>query len=324
MESFGYTNENMEKKMTDDEGVIDNNADKEVSLELEPNTKEEDEGENIQATSIEDFLKHSAEKPERRRKKHKSLYVVLLLILIVIGVVVIFVSRENSVSPPAMMSPGYTTEPALSKSDSATVSPSAQKEKVTGGELESAQLMAGTKALKEKRFVEAIALFEEIMVSEPDVADKAADLCSQALQGQASTLVKSEPEKARSLLLKAAQFAPESMPVHFQLGLVNVKLKDYQGAIKNYQKAAEIDPKHADTFFNLGYVFALSKDYPGAERMYGKVVDLAPSYLDEALFNLAMVQKRQGNRKECLESLERALQVNPNNKLVQKHISTLK
>ena len=114
------------------------------------------------------------------------------------------------------------------------------------------------------------------------------------------------------------------MPVHFQLGLVNVKLKDYQEAIKNYQKAAEIDPQHADTFFNLGYVFALSKDYPGAERMYGKVVELAPSYLDEALFNLAMVQKKQGKKKECLDNLERALQVNPNNKLVQKHISSLK
>ena len=72
----------MEKQMTDDEGVMDNSVDKEVSLELEPNTKEEDDGDNIQGTSIEEFLKHSAENPERKKKNHKSLYVVLLLIVL--------------------------------------------------------------------------------------------------------------------------------------------------------------------------------------------------------------------------------------------------
>ncbi len=45
---------------------------------------------------------------------------------------------------------------------------------------------------------------------------------------------------------------------------------------------------------------------------------LTPPYLDEALFNLGMVQERQGKNKESMENLERALLVNPHNEMAKK------
>ena len=43
------------------------------------------------------------------------------------------------------------------------------------------------------------------------------------------------------------------------------------------------------------------------------MVELAPAFLDEALFNLAMVQEQLGERRQSLKSLEQAIKINPDN-----------
>ena len=90
------------------------------------------------------------------------------------------------------------------------------------------------------------------------------------------------------------------------------------------QRAVELDPKSADAYFNLGYVYAVGKNYAKAEEMYRKAVKLSPPYLDEALFNLALVQEKQGKKKQSMESLERAVKINPKNEMAQKFLKKLK
>jgi serine/threonine protein kinase len=188
----------------------------------------------------------------------------------------------------------------------------------------STKLEAGMGILKEERFAEAVALFEEALAGKPSVRERLSGPYAEALRGQAAAVAEKDPEKAKSLLLKAVELDPGSVQGHFQLGLLYVRLEDYPKAIETYQKVAEIDPQFSETFFNLGYVYALTKDYSRAEEMYGRVVELAPSYLDEALFNLAMVQEKQGKRDQSRENLERALTVNSNNKMVKKYLLKLK
>jgi tetratricopeptide (TPR) repeat protein len=147
---------------------------------------------------------------------------------------------------------------------------------------------------------------------------------AKALQEQAIGLMEKNPQEAKSLLLKAIGLDPTSIQAHFQLGLAYMKLKDFPKAIENYQKVAELNPKFTDAFFNLGYLYAIKKDYSTAERMYERVVQLAPSYLDEAYFNLGIVQEKQGKKKESIENLERALSVNPNNEKARKFLEKLK
>lgn len=90
------------------------------------------------------------------------------------------------------------------------------------------------------------------------------------------------------------------------------------------QKAVELDPRSADAYFNLGYVYAVGKNYRKAEEMYSQTVKLSPPYLDEALFNLALVQEKQGKKKQSMESLERAVKINPKNEMAQKLLKKLK
>ncbi len=47
--------------------------------------------------------------------------------------------------------------------------------------------------------------------------------------------------------------------------------------------------------------------------MYARVVKLEPDFIDEALFNLAMVQEQLGERSQCVKNLRRAIDINPAN-----------
>jgi len=189
---------------------------------------------------------------------------------------------------------------------------------------ESMKLEAGIKALDAASFREAARLFEEVLASDPTMIDRVSGPYSHALQGRASGLIKTDPDSAKALLVKAVQLDPDSTKALSQLGLVHLREGDYSKAINAYQKVAELDPNCPDAFFNLGYIYAINKHYAKAEEMYRYVVQLAPVFLDEALFNLAVVQKTRGKRVKCMKNLKQAIIVNPGNEQARKYLQMLK
>lgn len=199
-----------------------------------------------------------------------------------------------------------------------------EPEAVSSREPESAELQTALAALEEKRFGEAASLLEELLTLQPPLQETIAAPYSRALQGLAAQVVETDPEKAKSFLLKAVQLYPAGPQNHFQLGHVYVRLKDYPKAIESYRAVTDLDPRFPDAFFNLGYVYAVTKDYSQAEEMYERVVTLAPNYLDEALFNLAMVQEKQGKWDHAVKNLDRAVSVNPENKQADQYLKKLK
>jgi serine/threonine protein kinase/Tfp pilus assembly protein PilF len=145
----------------------------------------------------------------------------------------------------------------------------------------------------------------------------------KGLLEKASRLTDKNPKEARSLLLKAIELDPQNASAQFQLGLTFMALKDSPKAIEAYRKAVELDPQHSEAYFNLGFIYATQRDFSRAEEAYGQVVRLAPPYLDEALFNLALVQEKQGKKKHSKENLEWALKVNPRNEIARKYLDKL-
>lgn len=228
-------------------------------------------------------------KPQEVKKSRAFSYGVTAFVLIVLVITFVFWVKEKPVKTPVK-------EAAVKPAPSVVSEPAVK----TAPEKESP---AVTKA-KEK--------------------GPAPDAEARALIGQAAGAMEKNPEEAKSLLLKAIQTDPANPQAHFQLGSVYMKLKDFPGAIEAFSKATDLDPKFSSAFFNLGYLYAMKKDYAKSEEMYDRVVTLAPSYLDEALFNLGMVQEKQGKRKQSIENLERALSVNPNNEMAKKLLAKLK
>ena len=186
------------------------------------------------------------------------------------------------------------------------------------------KINAARAALQAKAFSRALALFEEVLGADPSLEKEIADAYLQTLQGIAAQLMPDDPNAAHVHLQKALALNPSSIPVLSDLGYIYVQYNDYPHAIEMYQKAAELDPKRADPFFNLGYIYAVTDNYPKAKEMYTRVVALSPEYLDEALFNLAMVQAELGERGNSIKSLKRALEINPANETVLAHLEQLK
>lgn len=146
---------------------------------------------------------------------------------------------------------------------------------------------------------------------------------AKAFLNEAAEMVDKNPQEAKSLLLKSIELDGKNAQAYFQLGLTYTALKNSPGAIEAYQKSIELDPNFPEAYFNLGYIYAMDKNYSQAEKNYEQVVKMAPPYLDEALFNLALVQEKQGKRKESIGNLKRALQVNPKNEIAQRFLNKL-
>jgi tetratricopeptide (TPR) repeat protein/tRNA A-37 threonylcarbamoyl transferase component Bud32 len=215
-----------------------------------------------------------------------------------------------------------STLPAQDASSSArsqTAAVSAAPGGTKGGKLEQAM-----EALRSERFPQAVALFEGILAADPGLKAQVADSYAQALQGYAATIRESDPAKAESLLRQAAEVEPQSAASYFELGKFYTAGKEYRKAIAAYRTAVKLDPKAPDPQFNLGFLYAQTKNYPAAEKAFLRVISLSPSYLDEVYYNLAVVQGRMGKRKESMNNLERALELNPNNAKAKEHLQRLK
>jgi serine/threonine protein kinase len=175
-------------------------------------------------------------------------------------------------------------------------------------------------ALKQERFATAAALFEQALTKEPEDKAEIAPLYARALVGESTSILESNPEQAESLLKKAIELDPANAEAFYNLGKLYTSKKEYAKAIQSYDKATELAPSSPDAFFNLGFLYYGKKDYPKAEALFLKVTELQPAYLDEAYFNLAVVQNLQGKKEESIGNLERALEVNPKNDKAKKYL----
>jgi len=148
-------------------------------------------------------------------------------------------------------------------------------------------------------------------------------LRAQSLHEQAALVMNTDPGEAERLLLRAVEADPGNTDTHFARGKLYTKSKTYSKAIEAYREAAALDANQPATFFNLGFVYAAIHDYENAERTFRRVVDLQPPYLDQALFNLAAVQERQGKQEQSIENLEIALAVNSENGRAREYLDRL-
>jgi serine/threonine protein kinase/Tfp pilus assembly protein PilF len=190
--------------------------------------------------------------------------------------------------------------------------------------VENSKLTAAKAALEAKRYTLAATLIEEIIAGDPSAKNSVSEFYVKALQGQAADLIKTDSAQGEKLLSKALELDPDNISVLSNLGFVYMTRKDYSKAIETYLKVADLAPHLPDTFFNLGYVYAVTENYEKAKQMYGRVVELAPTFTDEALFNLAVINEKLGEHKQCIKNLERAVSLNPRNESAKRYLRRLK
>ena len=198
--------------------------------------------------------------------------------------------------------------------------PSPQETKISKPDI----LEQAKTALHKENFNQAIELFEQVIAQNPTNATAIKWYYSKALQGQAKSELIKNPDAAEALLSTAIEVDPGNAEAHFDLGRLYTKSKNYPKAIIAYQKATSLNHRSPDAFYNLGFIYASIKDFENAEKMFFRVVDLKPPYLDKVLFNLAVVQQKQGKNQQCIENLEKAIKNNPKNQRAQQYLNRLK
>jgi tetratricopeptide (TPR) repeat protein len=242
--------------------------------------------------------------------------------LIVAVLLFALIPKERSGSPPGKEAGSQAQK---EQGEKAVANPTPAQEKPSPpGEPGMDKFTQGTKALERKGFAEAARLFDEALVANPSLMDKVAKPLARALRGQAAALGTKDNKRAEELLVKAGGLDPGNTQGTFRLAGLYLNDKDYAKAIDTYQKGLKQAPKSSDALFNVGYAYAMTKDYAKAEEAYTQAVNLHPPYLDEALFNLAVVQGKLGKRDQSIKNLERAIQVNPKNEGAKQYLELLK
>ncbi|MFP3870321.1 MAG: protein kinase domain-containing protein [Syntrophobacteria bacterium] len=247
---------------------------------------------------------------------------------VVLGLYLAFSLRQHSTPAPVTASHRVPAVSSPGKNPVASTPPPTTQSTPRGGpnatEPEQTKREQAMQALEKEQFAGAVQLFEEALARNPSDEPEIADYYARALRGHARALLTDKPREAELLLRKALELAPGNASAHHFLGKIYASRKNYARAVEAYTKALDLNPRFPDTFFNLGIVYAKIEEFTKAEEMFRKVVALSPVYLDEAYFNLAMVQRRQGKKRLCRRNLEKALTVNPGNGKVNMALQDLK
>jgi len=168
-------------------------------------------------------------------------------------------------------------------------------------------------AVRRRDFEGAIRLSENIMARDASPPSRLKALYLDALLNQAETIAGKDVVSSEDLLNKAIAVDPMNLRALLLLAKLYTAQEKHGKAIETYEKATTLKPDMPGLFFNLGFLYAARDDYALAEGAFARAVELSPSYLDQALFNLSVIQYRQGKRDETLQSLRKAVEVNPQN-----------
>ncbi|GAB6097468.1 hypothetical protein JCM14469_37220 [Desulfatiferula olefinivorans] len=222
-------------------------------------------------------------------------------------------SGTSSMPPTAVASPAGAEAAASNATPADTAS--------NGFEPLSAQ---ARNALDHKDYSRAIPLYRQIIAQNaPDLRPDIRIDYSRALRGQADLIAGQYPDQARELLTAAVDIDPRHGRAHFDLGRLWTESNNHVKAVQAYRAAADLAFRPCETYYNLGYSYAALKKFSLAEQMFRQAAALNPPYLDKALFNLAVVQHRQGKKQPCIDNLEKALKHNPGNLKAKGYLTRL-
>jgi tetratricopeptide (TPR) repeat protein len=120
-----------------------------------------------------------------------------------------------------------------------------------------------------------------------------------------STIIISPKANAQNLL-KPQQLAPlqnsvspnsKDVDTYFTQGFKKVELKNFRGAIADFNKILEIDPNNAYAYLGRGFSRFGLESYEGAKKDFDKALEITPNIAYAHFFRgftLVMLEDKQG------------------------------
>ena len=122
-------------------------------------------------------------------------------------------------------------------------------------------------------------------------------------------------KKSAADLQKASEIEPLNADILFDLAIAQEKNKDYDGAIRSYNKYLEMYPKGMDAYYNRGRIKMLKKDFDGAIADFEQTLNLENRFV-HAQNNIAVCYFRQKKYEDALNAIRTAAEINTTDKIV--------
>lgn len=116
--------------------------------------------------------------------------------------------------------------------------------------------------------------------------------------------------RAEKALLTILRFDEKNATAYNRLGILYAKQKAYADAIECFEIAQSIQPSPS-SLHNLGLIYYETQQYPKAANAFERALAMEDG-LAARHIAYAKVQEALGNQKKVVESLEKAVQLEPN------------
>ncbi len=114
-----------------------------------------------------------------------------------------------------------------------------------------------------------------------------------------------------SLWTKAIESNPDNIIAYNKRGVAKAGIKDFSGAIIDFNKAISVDADFGDSYYNKGNAYREKGNYAKAINYYDKAIELKTSYY-EAYNNRGLAKAAVGEVNGAFEDYDFAIKFKPN------------
>lgn len=152
--------------------------------------------------------------------------------------------------------------------DSAKAKECEEKVKMLEPKSEAELLSAGDALARDKRYDEAMALYQRGLEKNPNNA-----MIHFAIGNLFGA--QGKPDMAAKAYVKAAQLKPDFLNAYFNLGIAMQKLNNLRGALTAFQQALKVDPNHPQSLFQAGMLELQLNNPRGSFAAYCQFLSVA-------------------------------------------------
>jgi len=119
-----------------------------------------------------------------------------------------------------------------------------------------------------------------------------------------------EYESSSEKLVSAAKVEPESVPVHYLLGLNYYRLREFSKAVEEFQRVLKLSPDYELAAFQLGLSYARIGDFDQSIQMLKRALELDGTNFSAA-YNLGAAYLKKQMVAEAAAAFRQAVTINP-------------
>jgi arylsulfatase A-like enzyme/Flp pilus assembly protein TadD len=131
-----------------------------------------------------------------------------------------------------------------------------------------------------------------------------------------------EYEGSTVKLKEALKTEPNSVPVHYLLGLNYYRLKQYPNAVEEFQRVLQLSPDYELATYQLGLSLARSGNFDGAISSLKRALELDSTNFSAA-YNLGAAYLKKQMVPEAASAFQQAIAVNPDYELAHRSLGEL-